>query len=114
MTRTQRQMPGLMRLLRSGLAGLACVALPAAGATPEDVLILKDGRLLDGLELERTDEGVRVILEAGEILVPSERVQEVLLAGTSDWQPETEEEHSPRRKKEVFIGIGREPSIVCV
>jgi len=91
-------MPGLMRLLRSGLAGLACVALPAAGATPEDVLILKDGRLLDGLELERTDEGVRVILEAGEILVPSERVQEVLLAGTSDWQPETEEERAKFEK----------------
>ena len=44
----------------------------------EDILMLKDGRIFDGLKLEAAEGGYVVHYEHGDILVPSELIEEVL------------------------------------
>ncbi|MCZ6572480.1 MAG: hypothetical protein O7C98_04825, partial [Planctomycetota bacterium] len=52
------------------LAWLLLLA-PIAGA---DMLALKDGRVLDGLPMERTDKGVTVQYKNGSIEIPKELI----------------------------------------
>ncbi len=76
----------------SGWARAVCALLCLGAAASADVLVMKDGRVFENVQLERGEEQVLVRLEAGEIRVPTERVQECLIEGVSTWEPSTPEE----------------------
>ena len=60
--------------LRAGVA-LLWVAAPAAA----DILLTLDGRVFDGPEMEKTDDGIVVKFENGDVLVPSRLVKDVFI-----------------------------------
>jgi hypothetical protein len=79
------------------LPGLALAVL-LAGTASADILLLKDGRIFDGRPMERTDAGIRIKFENGEVLVPTDMIQEVVLEGEKAPEPQTEEEKEKTAK----------------
>ena len=60
----------------------------------EDILLLKDGRIFDGITLERVEDGVLVHYKHGDIHVPEALIEEALIVGQEapDYVPKNAEE----------------------
>jgi tetratricopeptide (TPR) repeat protein len=67
---------------------LALALGPAAAA---DILLLKDGRILERDKIERAEGGVKARFENGEVFIPSGLIQEAVLAGEPPAIPDTPE-----------------------
>lgn len=79
------------------ILSLACLLPLVFAPEPQEaatgVLCLKDGRILEGMKMQPGEEGVKLIFEHGEILVPNALVLDCLLeGGASTFVPETDEE----------------------
>lgn len=83
-----------MRLAKF-LPFLLCVCAGSAFAQ-EDILLLKDGRMFDGLNMERTENGIVVHYAAGDVEVPPELIEEALLMGEAPqpYEPKNAEERA--------------------
>lgn len=71
---------------------LATALLLLAPLARADVLCLRDGRVFDGVDLERGDEGVTIHFENGDVFVPAEQVLDCIQEGESEFVPRTDEE----------------------
>lgn len=76
--------------MRAVLLGLALLAAAAPAAA--DVLVLKDGTIVQDRPLERTEGGVHVVYPSGKVLVPDELVHVLVVGGVESFQPATDEE----------------------
>ena len=77
------------------------LALPLlAGAAGADVMILKDGRILDGLKMEQVGKDVKVHFKNGDLVVPERLIQSVVIEGGPSFVPRT-----PEEKKKVEKGL---------
>ena len=63
-----------------------------SGVSTADVLVMRDGQILDEVSIERREESVLVSLEHGKIEVPLDQVLECLIEGVSTYVPRTAEE----------------------
>ena len=63
----------------TNLLAVATLFLLTAAPARADVLLLKDGRILEREKMERVEGGVKVIFENGEVIVPSDKIREALL-----------------------------------
>ncbi len=68
------------------------VMLLAAGPARADVVILHDGRIIDGPKMERVGTGVKVHFENGDVVIPSRLVETAILEGDAGFVPRTPEE----------------------
>ena len=76
------------------LVALVFAVCPAVASAQEDILLLKDGRVFDGLKMERTEEGVLVHYRVGDIAVPSDLIEDALFMGQAaiPYEPKNPEE----------------------
>lgn len=74
-----------------GIVNALCLTL-ALLSGGEDVLVLQDGRIFDGVDLERTEEGIVIHYEHGDVSVPAEMVLDALIEDQATWEPTTDEE----------------------
>ena len=88
---------------RLALAGLAA-ALPSGGLVRADTLCLKDGRIFDGVELERQEGAIVVHFENGDVAVPLEAVQDYVIEGDAGPAPDNPEEQEKADKGLVRFG----------
>lgn len=78
--------------IRSAALGVGAACLLAAPAAA-DVLLLKDGRILDGVALSRADEVVTVHYENGDVAVPEKLIRECVLEKADEaYEPKDEKE----------------------
>jgi len=70
----------------------ACLALATPQALGNDLLLLRDGRFFDELELSKTEGGVTVHYENGDVFVPDALVLDAVTSGESTFVPTTDEE----------------------
>ncbi|MCZ6787478.1 MAG: hypothetical protein O7E54_10005, partial [Planctomycetota bacterium] len=72
---------------------LAAVTSPAtASATGADILLLKDGRFVEGRKMEQKEGHVVVHFPSGMVEVRDELVDQVLFEGSDEFVPRTDEE----------------------
>ncbi|MFQ5748519.1 MAG: hypothetical protein ACE5H3_03560 [Planctomycetota bacterium] len=72
---------------------------PLLGAPiQDDTIFLKDGRILDGLEIQRAEGGVRITYPHGEVFVPESHYLEVAISGDTSFVPRTEAEKTKAAK----------------
>jgi hypothetical protein len=83
-----------MRTLALALGFLALFGVGASG----DMLLLHDGRIIDGRPMERTDDGIKVKYENGEVFVPSRLIREAVLESDPLLEPKTDEEREQASK----------------
>lgn len=80
-------------------------ALLFAPAAPADILLTKDGRIVDGPRMERVEGHLVVHFENGEVRVPEAMVQDAFLAAELDDLPRSRrrqlEEQLERRRAEI-------------
>lgn len=84
------KLPRCTRVLLLGL-----VLASPAGA---DLLLLKDGRIVDGKPMHRVEKGVEIRYEHGTILVPTDMVQDAVLEEDKQYLPKTDEEKAQTAK----------------
>ena len=60
--------------------GLVAVAALAAVPAQADILLLKDGRIIEREQMEVVEKGVKVFFENGEVVIPGDQIKEALLA----------------------------------
>lgn len=85
-----------MRLISSLLAVLCAVATgPVAAA---DILVLKDGRVFDGVKLQKSDTGLAILFQNGEIPVDPEAVHEYVIEGGVPYEPQNDDEREKLAK----------------
>ncbi len=82
----------------------AWIALPLllvlSAPARADILLLKDGRVVQDRELERVDQGIEIAFENGVVLVPLDLVEEALIEGEVS-PPATPEEQAQAAKGNV-------------
>ncbi len=66
--------------------------LALAGRVAADTLCLADGRIFDGVKLERGTDAVRILFEHGVVSVPMSRVTACVIPGDPGFEPRTDEE----------------------
>lgn len=76
---------------RRPLLALALLA-GAARAPAADTLVLRDGRLFDGVRLTRGADGVTLHFEHGDVVVAWDKVQDCLIQGDDGYQPQSDDE----------------------
>jgi len=86
--------PKLGRLGRLGLLG--CAAL--ASVAQADILLLKDGRVVENKPMHRVEGAIEVRFENGTVRVPLELVHDAVLDEDKTWVPKTEEEQAQTAK----------------
>ena len=88
------------------LARLGGLALLLAAASPAgaDVLLLKDGRILERAGMERTDAGIKIKFENGDVLVPHDLIEEAVLESGLAFEPKTPEEQEKAANGQVPFG----------
>jgi len=70
----------------------AALLLLFAGTAGADMLLLEDGRIVDGKKITKDSKGVLIHYENGEVLVPKDLVREVVIEGKTDFVPKTAKE----------------------
>ncbi|MEW6072496.1 MAG: tetratricopeptide repeat protein [Planctomycetota bacterium] len=80
------------------VGAFAAAALLVPGLARADILVLRDGRLFDGVDLERTADGFVVHYENGDVAVPAARVLDALIEDQPTWTPATDEEREKAEK----------------
>ncbi len=78
----------------------ALLALVPSGPAPGDILLLKDGRVLQDRKIVRVEGGIEVAFENGQVRVPLELVEEALIEGEVA-APATPEEQAQAAKGNV-------------
>jgi len=81
-----------------GCAATLLLLAGSARAGGDGILVLQDGRIFDGLELERGEGGVTVRYEHGEVLVADALILDAIIADQPSWEPETAEEREKAEK----------------
>ncbi|MFT4537618.1 MAG: tetratricopeptide (TPR) repeat protein [Planctomycetota bacterium] len=87
-----------MRRLEAAFEAAALLLACLCGSAPADVLVMKDGQILDEVKLDVRDESVIVSLQHGDIEVALDLVQECLVEGVSSYIPRTAEEKQKYEK----------------
>ncbi|MDJ0974972.1 MAG: hypothetical protein QNJ98_10970 [Planctomycetota bacterium] len=80
---------------------LLCLMVAAGTLAPTasaDVLVLKDGRIIERDKMEHDDKGVKVHFENGEILVPHDAIEVAVLANAPIPEGESEADKEKRAK----------------
>ncbi|MBK7877229.1 MAG: hypothetical protein IPJ77_16050 [Planctomycetes bacterium] len=80
--------------MRASLFAGLLLALPASA----DLLMLKDGRILDQKPMHRVDGGIEVQYEHGTILVPAEMIHDAVLEEDKQFVPKSDEEKAQTAK----------------
>lgn len=85
--------------IRIGAAAALAVAMGLA-ATPAaaDVVLLKDGRILERPNMSITPEGVKVPFENGEIVIPEDQIADAILEAGVPFAAETDEDKAKLAK----------------
>lgn len=83
-----------MRALLLCTVGVAALALPSAA----DLLLLKDGRIVDGKPMHRVEKGIEVRYQNGTIVVPTEMIHDAVLEEDKLYVPRTDEEKAQTAK----------------
>lgn len=86
----------LAQLLLAGAAALA----------PADVLLLKDGRVVDGVPMARKDAGIALTYQNGTVMVGNELIQDAILAADSQ-RPPADAAEAEQRKNGMVTFEGR-------
>lgn len=73
-------------------AAAALVLVSAGSICADDALLLKDGRIVEGVRIERADGGFRLHYKAGAVFVPAALVREVLLVDAAPYEPKDDKE----------------------
>lgn len=83
-----------MRSARSATvaAAMAAVLLAVPGAALADILVLKDGRSIEGVKLEKRDGSFLVRYPHGEITIPEADVKDAFIEQDGVFEPRNEEE----------------------
>ena len=76
--------------MRALYLALSCPLLAAPSVA--DVLVLKDGTIVQDRPLERSEGGVHVVYPSGKVLVPTELVHVLVVGGVESFQAATDEE----------------------
>jgi len=84
-----------MQRLRHAALLLVLLALPASAG---DILVLKDGRVVEGPSMERKEGGIELGYEHGKVLVPSELIRDAVLASDATRAGQTDEEREQSAK----------------
>jgi len=71
---------------------MTIVLAGAASPAGADMLLLKDGRVIDGPKLARKEGAVVVSFENGDVTVKEELIHTVIIEGVADFVPKTDEE----------------------
>jgi tetratricopeptide (TPR) repeat protein len=74
---------------------LACLSSQTARA---DMLLLKDGRVIERPKMEQVEAGVKVHFENGEILVPAEKIETAIIESAPPYVAKTPEEQAQMDK----------------
>lgn len=69
-------------------------ALALVGLVRADTLVVGDGRIFDGVTLERGIDGVTIRFEHGDVVVPWKDVAECIIAGDDGYEPANDEERA--------------------
>ena len=82
---------------------LACLfvsssALAGGSNVGNDILVLQDGRIFDGLTLEHAEGGLTIHYEHGDVHVPDELILDATFEDQQHWEPRTEEEREKFEK----------------
>jgi tetratricopeptide (TPR) repeat protein len=95
----RREGRAVIRALAASLAALACAILAGSPPARADTLALKDGRFVDGKQIEKTKSGYRIHLVNGQIDVAADLVQDYFRTDDSGaWLPQTDEEKAKAEK----------------
>lgn len=79
----------VLRSLRASAFALLCLG---AGSAQADILLLRDGRIVEGKRMERRATGVVIHFENGPVEVSDDLIEDVLIEGETEFVPRTEEE----------------------
>jgi len=82
------------RPFRSFLVAFALLSAFAISEARADMLLLKDGRVLERPKMEVVETGVKVYFENGEILVPAAMVESAVIENAPPYVPQTPEEQA--------------------
>lgn len=74
------------------------VVLGVCGTAAADVLMLKDGRFIDGVKMKREGEEIHLLYENGTVRVSLDRVEDYVIEGVPPFEPKTEEEKKKREE----------------
>ncbi len=80
---------------------IALLVLSGAAPAPADILCLKDGRVFDEVTLSRSEGGVTVQFENGDIEVPSRLIQDFVIENDTGFVAETDEDRENIAKGKV-------------
>lgn len=95
----------------SGALFLACAMGLTTGIASADMLLLKDGRIVDGPKMEQKEGHVLVHFENGDVTVDQGLIQTVVIEGQDDFVPTTDEEKAKFEKGLVpFQGKWMKPA----
>lgn len=86
-----------MRLIATFCLALATALLLAAPAAA-DMLLLKDGRIIERPKMEQVEGGVKVHFENGEVLVPADKIETALIENAPPYEPKTPDEKAKMDK----------------
>lgn len=89
-------MLALQSILLRGCATLAPLCSALAGG--QDILVLQDGRIFDGLTLEQAEGGVTIHYEHGDVFTPQSLILDAIIESQPSWEPSTEEEREKAEK----------------
>ena len=82
-------------------AALLALCAPAAHA---DILLLKDGRIVERPTIKRTKAGATIEFENGQVLVPKDMIDDIILDDIAAFEPENDEEKAKVEKGLVPYG----------
>ncbi len=74
-----------------------CLFAVAAALGSGDVLLLKDGRVVEGVPMARKDEGIELTYQNGTVFVGPELIQDAVLAADSERAPADAAEAEQRK-----------------
>ena len=74
--------------------------LPATAAAGSDILLLLDGRILEGLTMDRVEGGVLVSFQNGDVMIRDELILDVIIESGDGYQP-----RSPEEEEKVAQGL---------
>jgi tetratricopeptide (TPR) repeat protein len=83
---------GLGTILCCLALGLLGPGAPCASGDADNILCLRDGRIVEGVKMQQLDEGMQLFFANGEIFVPQDLILDAVISGDTTFVPETEEE----------------------
>lgn len=87
----------MRRLARACLLAFG-LGLSLAAPVGADMLLLKDGRVVEGAKVEEQDDGFHLRFPHGDVLVPKDQVKDCLVEGDQGYVPRDDEEKAKLEK----------------